>query len=317
MKVQLWAAALKKFFTFSSPAPPAREEIQLNEAIDTISHSPEVLHLFDELRLARESEAVTAAELAQAESVLAELTAQRTALERQIKVQEDALALSGSLPEGPFPEERNIQDVDRRIRVAKSRVQIITRNRAESLASVNRQKAALSAAFGAFITNRLTEVTARYREAILALRQVYGEQFPWIELAQRAGIKVESARVVLIADPNPNETTLLLDSRDYQPAWLKADGPPAGRRAWQEFSPLRVQLTGLHAEVAAALGEGKTSARPAPPKATRELPQYGQRSPETFAMIMEDERAQAAAAAISASPAEGGAQAPDLMEHGI
>jgi hypothetical protein len=309
-------AALKGVFTFSFPMPPAREEIQLNEAIDTISHSPEVLHLFDELRRARESDAVTAADLAQAESVLADLVAQRAGFERQIKAQEDALALSGSLPEGPFPEERNIQDVDRRIRVARSRVQIVTGNRAESLANVNRQKAALSAAFAAFVTNRLAEVTARYRKAVLALRQIYGEQFPWTELAQRAGIKVPSARPVLIVDPNPNETErFLLDSRDYQPAWLKADGPPAARRAWQEFSPLRVQLTALHAEVAGALGELRTAGHPTPPKATREGgPQYSQRSQETFAMTIQ---AQAAAEAISASPAEAGAQAADVREYGI
>src|ERR1035441_2946284 len=97
MAVKFWAA-LQPRVTVTSPvslAPPIREENTLNDNDDgNIAHSPEVLQLLDELRGARESDAVIAADLGQGESVMADLSAQRGRLDGQLRASEEALAAS-------------------------------------------------------------------------------------------------------------------------------------------------------------------------------------------------------------------------------
>jgi hypothetical protein len=216
-----------------------------------------------DLRRARESDAAIAADLAQAESVLAGLAAERGRLEGQLRASEQALAATGALPDGPFAEEHGIQDVDCRIRVAQSRVKLIGGKLADSRANLNSLKGSLGGAFGQFVTTNLAEVRARYRAVALALRNIYCEQFPWLQAAQLAGVKVPPADVALIADPEHiGGERVLLDSRDI--GLLAA--------AWKKFSgPLHVRLTALHAEVTAAIGETKAPREGVPAKAAPPL----------------------------------------------
>ena len=65
------------------------------------------------------------------------------------------------------------------------------------------------------VTTNLAEVRARYRAVALALRNIYCEQFPWLQAAQLAGVKVRYADVAVIADPEHiGDERVLLDSRD-------------------------------------------------------------------------------------------------------
>jgi hypothetical protein len=248
----------------------------------TITHSPECLQLIKDLRQARESDAAIAADLAQAKSVLAGLAAERGRLEGQLRASEEVLASSGALPDGPFAAEHGIQDVDRRIRVAKARVQLIGGKLADSRANINSLKSSLGGAFGQFVTTNLAEVRARYRTAALALRNIYCEQFPWLQAAQLAGVKVRYADVAVIADPEHiGDERVLLDSRDM----ARSDA------AWQKVSgPLHVRLTALHAEVAAAIGEPKAPREEAPAKAappTTPARTSDCHSPDALAMVLE------------------------------
>lgn len=277
---------------------PGEDKLDNNE----VTHSVEVSELLEELRGAREADAVTAADLGQAESVLSGLTAQRGRLEGQLRAGEEALALSGAMPAGPFPEEQDILDTNRRIRVAKARVQLIGGKLAESRANIERLEKRLRSAWGEFITSRLAEVRARYRTTALALRHIYAEQMPWLHCAQLARVKVPAADVALIADPEATGgKNGLLDSREYaqsDAAWLKLTGS------------LHSRLTALHAQVTAAIGETKAQreARPAPaPTRT-----FGPGSLETLAIVMEGR-----GAATGASPAEAGSPLPDLAERGL
>src|ERR1700691_396903 len=248
-RLQGMAVKLRPVLAGCSSIPPAQHcpgEGKLEDANEgTITHSPEVLQLLESLRLARESDNVIAADLAQAKSVLAELGAERGRLEGQLRDSEAALASTGALPEGPFAEEHIIQDMDRRIRVAKSRVQLIGAKLAKSRGDIGGLENGLHGAFGHFITASLAEVRARYRVAALALRDIYAEQLPWLHAAQLDGVKVPAADVALVADPeHTGNDRVLLDSRDM-----------ARSDARQQFSgPLHARLTALHAEVAAAIG---------------------------------------------------------------
>src|ERR1039458_3523978 len=263
MAVKFWAA-LQPRVTVTSPvslAPPIREENTLNDNDDgNIAHSPAVLELLDELRGARESDAVIAADLGQGESVMADLAAQRGRLEGQLRASEEALAASAALPEGPFSEEHEIHDVDRRIRVAKSRVSLLSARVAESRANIERLRKSLRGAFGQFITGRLTEVRARYRAAALALRDIYVEQMAWCETAFVAQVQVPGPDVAVIADSEPIDNRReLLDSRDMRRP-----------NVWRKFSgPLSVRLTALHADVTAAIGETKAPRGSTPATASR------------------------------------------------
>jgi hypothetical protein len=268
---------------------------------ETITHSPEVLELISSLRLARESEAATAADLAQAESVLSDLTAERCRLEGQLRASEEALALSGAMPEGPFSEEGDLLDIDRRIRVAKARVQLIGGKLAGSRANIGRLEESIRGAFSQFITSRLTEVRARYRAAALTLRDIYLEQMPWLHCAQLAGVKVPAAELARIADPeHTGKARALLDSRD-----MYSDA------AWQKLvGPLHIRLTTLHSEVTSAI-EGTKAPRAArvggAPTQT-----FGMGSLETLGLAMGG-----GGAASGAIPAGAGAELPELGERGI
>lgn len=316
--VQVMGGAAKRVF-FTRPlssAPPIQEGKALNDN-GTIAHSPEVLQFMEELRLARESDAATAADLTQAESVISDLTAERGRLAASLRASEEALALSGALPEGEFPEERPIAHIDRRIRVAKSRVQLISGKAAESRANIERLKKGLRGAFGVFVTSQLAEVRARFRATALSLREIYSEQFPWIALANLAGIKVPGADVAVIADPEyTDKRRELLDSRDYG----RSDRP------WQSFKPLQARLAELHAEVTAAIGETPKS-KPAP--AAKPAPQrsYSMSDPEVWPLVFGPGAASRDAfpeiqvsplpMATQPAPAGGGAGLPGSGEHGI
>ena len=306
MAVQLWAALQRVVTSPISSAPPIRENNTLNDNDGTITHSPEVLQLLGELRGARESDAVIAADLAQAEAVMADLTAQRGRLQGQLSASEQALASSGALPEGPFPEESAISDVDRRIRVAKSRVSLISGNLAESRANVERSQKSLRGAFGQFITGRLTEVRARYRATALALRDIYAEQMAWDATAFVAQVKVPGPDIALIADSEPIDNRReLLDSRDMRRPDI-----------WRKFSgPLSVRLIALHAEVIAAIGE--TKARASRPPAPKEQT-FGLDSMGTFlTSVQQTGFGGSGSAATQASPAVDAGALPDLAVHGV
>jgi len=312
-------AAKRVFFTRPlSSAPPIQEDRALNDNDGTIAHSPEVLQFMKELRLAHELDAAIASDLGAAESVMSDLTAERGRLAAQLRASEEALALSGALPEGEFPEERPIADIDRRIRVAKSRVQLISGKAAESRANIERLKKGLRGAFGAFVTSQLAEVRERYRATALSLREIYGEQFPWLALAGLAGIKVPGPDIVLIADPEyVDKRRVLLDSRDYA----------GSDRAWQRSKPLQARLTELHAEVTAAVGETPKS-KPAVP-AAKPAPQrsYSVRDPEVWPLVFgpgaasrdvfPEIQVSPPPTATQPAPGGGGAGLPDLGEHGI
>jgi len=276
---ELWAALQNGPSLPVSLAPPTQEN-KLNDDNDgTITHSPEVVRLLEELRLAQESNESIAADMAQAEGVLADLKAERGALQGQLTKSEAALASSGALPEGAFPEEARIADVDRRIRVANSRVQLIGVKATESRANINRLKSGLRTAFREFITAQLAEVRERYRAAALVLREIYIEQTPWIACAFVEKVKVPGAGALVIADPEfTDKRRELFDSRFY-----------AASGEARKVSPLQVQLTTLHAEVLAAIGETKAqSSKPAPAKAAPDASQvHGPEDFETFRTVAE------------------------------
>ena len=250
--VKLWAAirGVKRRAAVpvsAGSAQPTQEEKHLNETI--ITHSPEVRALLDKLRQARESGAVIAADLAQAESVIAGLTVERGRLKSQLRASEKELASSGALPDGPFPEESEIHDVNRQIRVAHSRVQSIAEKAAENRADIDQLKRSLSGAFDQFIADQLTGVRARYRAAALVLRDIYAEQMAWLN-CPHPSVAVQDADVAIIFDSEgrpawgsrPARDRTLLDSRNM-----------VQRGQWEKHSgALYAQVMALRKEVIAA-----------------------------------------------------------------
>jgi hypothetical protein len=241
-----------------------------------LTHSPQVSQALEKLRLARDLDAGISAELAQADLVLSGLTADKSGLEGAIKQQEDALALSGELPDSPFPEEDAVRALDRQIRVAKSRVKLVSERRAESRAHIGRLKVALRAEFCAFVTEQLADVRARYRAAALLLRNLYAEQVPWIECAGRLGLSVPTLEASIIIDPEKKKA--IFDARDIvrvPDTWKAICGS------------LHKQLGGLLAEVTAATeedAERKISRAGATPPASSSCSSQGA---EALALAME------------------------------
>jgi hypothetical protein len=84
-----------------STAPEEEGTLNANEV--TITHSPMVLEQLEELRLARESGAATAADLGQAQSVLSDLTAQRGRLEGQLRPVKRSSRRRARCQKGRFP----------------------------------------------------------------------------------------------------------------------------------------------------------------------------------------------------------------------
>lgn len=304
MAVRLWGRCKNGKSLAHLLSAPLQRENKLNEndeLNDAISHSQEVAQLLEDLRLARASDSVISVDLARAEAVVADLNAQRGRLAAQLRDCEEALAASGDLPSGAFPQEASIADVDRRIRVARSRVELIGGRVADSRANIDSLKKALGGALGQFVRRRLSEVRARYRATALALRDIYAEQLAWCEVAARAGVKVPAPAMALVADAEPIDNKReLLDGRDM----VRSDAE------WQKFSgPLYARLSALRTEVSAAIGETKPPQSKPTPAAVEPAPVHRLGDPETRAMVFSQQASHGAA-----SPAPAGA---DLEEHGL
>ncbi len=222
--------------------PEGPREGKLNDQEVRVSHSPEVMRSLENLRLARESVAALLVERKQAETVVLELTTAKGHLESAMAARRHQLADRAELPQGAFEEEAKLVDVERQMRTAGVRLQMLDKRLTESNKSVADGKRALAAAFDQFVTERLSEVRARYRATGSKLRELYLEQLTWLKVPTPSA-KIVGTGFALVIDPEGDKA--LIDTRDMAfSGKVVISGP---------LRDLHDQIQALHSEVKLAI----------------------------------------------------------------
>src|ERR1039458_3132132 len=150
-KITKFAAALlaPSVGAFTPPCPPsgARPPGGGNKNVEPIE-TGNLRECIAKVGVARENHAVVMAQKDLAAAGLAKLRNDRASLWASVRSKEKEIAESGGkLPDGPFPEDAEINQLDRHIRIGEDRVRLAEQKVTESLAGINESCAEMGRAW--------------------------------------------------------------------------------------------------------------------------------------------------------------------------
>jgi hypothetical protein len=232
-------------------AAQAGESVQQANVIE----AQEIREIIAKLGQAREQHSA-----AVADKMGAEAEANRSGSEigqaiTQLAAKEKAMALSGGVPDGAFPEEAQIECLQRQRRVVLARVSARNESCATSQKVIDDLKKQLDSAWLQLGVEGCREVIAQFRLAAMALRKAQCEHMAWLRLfSNKPGIpRWQFARVV---DPCGKAGCVEIDGCLILDGVLVDDRMIASESYWRPLGgDLADAILALYSEVVAAKGE--------------------------------------------------------------
>ena len=186
--------------------------------------APEVQGLLAQLRTTKARRPSIRADIEGAKTELDRAEAIAAALRSRLAERELDLARTGApVPKDPFPEEGQLNEAERAVRVLKTRVELQRERLTVCEAEIGELKQKLESAWKRFGDEGYQQAGLRFREAVLPLRKSYVEMVAYIQETGYTGKRILPALIIEDTLPQPILDRFLLhgdihsDRRNAEP----------------------------------------------------------------------------------------------------
>lgn len=186
--------------------------------------APEVQGLLAQLRTTKVRRPSIRADIEGAKTELDRAEAVAATLRSRLAERELDLARTGApVPKDPFPEEGQLNEAERAVRVLKTRVELQRERLTACEAEIGELKQKLESAWKRFGDEGYQQAGLRFREAVLPLRKIYVEMVAYIQETGYTGKRILPALIIEDTLPQPILDRFLLhgdihsDRRNAEP----------------------------------------------------------------------------------------------------
>ena len=186
--------------------------------------APEVQGLLAQLRTTKARRPSIRADIEGAKTELDRAEAIAAALRSRLAERELDLARTGApVPKDPFPEEGQLNEAERVVRVLKARVELQRERLTACEAEIGELKQKLESAWKRFGDEGYQQAGLRFHEAVLPLRKIYVEMVAYIQETGYTGKRILPALIIEDTLPQPILDRFLLhgdihsDRRNAEP----------------------------------------------------------------------------------------------------